>query len=80
MTDKSKDTDGYHVTVSFVTPNVITGFVEGKTEEEATKKIMEDFDNMECVKILGVKPMDSETARKMVEGDYAEETTTTTLQ
>jgi len=79
MTDKKKSTDqgtkdltdkknGYYVQISFVQPTVISGFIEGETEDEVNVKISEDFAEAECVKVTGMTPMDAETAKKMFEG------------
>ena len=84
MTDNNKMKNGFHVTLSFVQPSVISGFIEADSEEEAIEKIKDDFAQAECVKILDTEPMDSETASKILAGQTHpvedEEETPRTLQ
>jgi len=84
LTDNNKMKNGFHVTLSFVQPSVISGFIEADSEEEAIEKIKDDFAQAECVKILNAEPMDSDTASKILasgtQPEEDEEETPRTLQ
>jgi len=82
LTDNNKKKNGFHVTLSFVQPSVISGFMEADSEEEAHEKVLKDFENAECVKILDTQAMDSETAERILAGEtiLEDEETPTTLQ